>query len=464
MAENLRILIVEDDQGVRTQLKWSLADYEVALAENRATAIEAFRRSEFPVVILDLGLPPDRDNASEGLAALREIKNIAPLTKVIVASGNQERKYAIEAIRLGAYDFYPKPFDEDILRVIVERAWSSHSLESELSVLRQGLTGTDSSGMIGASPEMLKVRQIAQKVAKSDVGILVTGESGTGKDVLARAIHGWSNRHAKPFVAINCAAIPENLLESELFGHEKGSFTGAVSRVIGKVEVADGGTLFLDEIGDMPLSLQAKLLRFLQDKKIERIGGRNLISVDVRVLAATNKDLASMMKDGGFREDLYYRLNEVGILLPPLRARQGDAVLIALHLFEKHRRNATTPVKGFTPGALAKISHYPWPGNIRELENRVKRGIVLADSGYVTEDDLDFPAEESDTPSEALVPTLRQVREDAERRIVTITLAMTNNNVQEAAKLLGISRPTLYALMKSLRLERDGGAEMKSGL
>ena len=460
MAENLRILIVEDDQGVRTQLKWALSDYEVALAENRPTAIEAFRRSEFPVVILDLGLPPDRDNASEGLAVLKEIKSIAPLTKVIVASGNTERKYAVEAIRLGAYDFYPKPFDEDILRVIVERAWSSHSLESELSVLRQGLTGTDSSGMIGASPEMLKIRQIAQKVAKSDVGILVTGESGTGKDVLARAIHGWSSRQAKPFIAINCAAIPENLLESELFGHEKGSFTGAVSRVIGKVEAADGGTLFLDEIGDMPLALQAKLLRFLQDKKIERIGGRQLISVDVRVLSATNKDLAAMMKEGGFREDLYYRLNEVGILLPPLRARQGDAVLIALHLFEKHRRSASTPVKGFTPGALAKISQYPWPGNIRELENRVKRGIVLADSGYVTEDDLDFPAEE-DAPSEALVPTLRQVREDAERRIVTITLAMTNNNVQEAAKLLGISRPTLYALMKSLRLERDGGVDMK---
>lgn len=454
-AERLKILIVEDDPGLRTQLKWALSDFDVFLAEDRRSAIATFRREECPVVIMDLGLPPDIDNASEGLAALREIKALQPLTKVIIASGNQERKHAIEAIGLGAYDFYAKPADPDVLKVIVDRAWASYSLEAELGSMREGLSEKESSGLIGACPAMVKVRQVAQRVAKSDVSILLTGESGTGKDVLARAIHGWSTRRTSSFIAINCAAIPENLLESELFGHEKGAFTGAVGRVIGKVELADKGTLFLDEIGDMPLALQAKMLRFLQDKKIERVGGRTQIAVDVRVIAATNRDLTDMMATGGFREDLYYRLNEVGIAIPPLRDRGGDVVLIANHLFEKHLGNAARLLKGFTPDALTRIATYSWPGNVREMENRIKRGIVLADRGYITADDLDLPLSGETGDETPHLPTLRQVREDAERRIVNLTLAVTNNNVQEASKMLGVSRPTLYALMKNLKLIRD---------
>jgi two-component system NtrC family response regulator len=454
-SDSPKILVVEDDPGLRAQLKWALSDFDLSLAEDRPSAIAAFRREEPSIVIMDLGLPPDRDNASEGLAALREILALRPLTKVIIASGNQDRRNALEAIGMGAYDFYSKPVDQDILKVIIGRAWNSYCLEEELEQVREGLTGGESSGLIGACPEMLKIRHLAQRVAKSDVSLLISGESGTGKDVLARAIHGWSLRRDEPFVAINCAAIPENLLESELFGHEKGAFTGAVGRVIGKIEVANKGTLFLDEIGDMPLALQSKLLRFLQDKIIERVGGRQSITVNVRVLSATNRDLAAMMRRGTFREDLYYRLNEVGIVLPPLRERPGDAVLIALHLFEKHRRNASQPLKGFSPAALSKIASYPWPGNIRELENRVKRGIVLADQGYVMPEDLDLPAQGDGEEPAGSLPTLRQVREDAERKIVNMTLAVTDNNIQEASKILGVSRPTLYALMKALRIVRE---------
>ena len=452
-SDKPKILIVDDDPGLRAQLRWSLVEFEPTLAEDRPSALAAFRREEPHIVVLDLGLPPDRDNASEGLTALREILALRPLTKVVIASGNQDRKNALEAIGMGAYDFYSKPVDQDVLKVIIERAWNSYQLEEELDHLRDGLKGgRDFQGLVAASPEMLKICHLAQRVAKSDVGILLIGESGTGKDVLARAIHGWSPRKDNAFIAINCAAIPENLLESELFGHEKGAFTGAVGQIVGKVEMANGGTLFLDEIGDMPMAIQAKLLRFLQEKIIERVGGRKSIPVDVRVIAATNRDLQSMIQEGLFREDLYYRLNEIGIKVPPLRERGGDSVLIAHYLLKKYGESLNRPLKGFTRDALARIDSYPWPGNIREMAKCVKRGIVLADGGYVTLEDLGLPPEKPNEDGEALLPTLKQVREEAERRVVTRVLAVTNNNIQEASKLLGVSRPTLYSLMKGLNI------------
>jgi len=454
LPETPAILVVEDDEGMRTQLRWALSDYELLFAEDRSGAIAQFRRCEPPLVVLDLGLPPECDSAEEGVATLREILTIQPLTKVIVASGTQDRRHAQDAIGGGAYDFYAKPVDSDVLRVIVERGWNSYRLEAERGERRDGLVGESGyAGLLAASPQMLKVCQMARRVAQVEVGVLITGESGTGKDVLARAIHFWSDRRDRPFVAINCAAIPEALLESELFGHERGAFTGAVAQAVGQIERASSGTLFLDEIGDMPLSLQAKILRFLQEKQIERVGGRKTLPVDVRVIAATNRNLRSMMQDGLFREDLFYRLNEVGLAIPPLRDRPGDAALIASSLLVTLSRRLGRPIKGFAPETMERIETYPWPGNVRELQNRLKRAVVLADHGYITPEDMDLFGEGGENAAPRL-PTLRQVREEAERRAVKRTLAITGNNIQEASKLLGVSRPTLYDLMKTLRITR----------
>lgn len=452
-AEALRpLLLVEDDPGLRSQLRWALDEFDVHLAEDRESAIKVMREVEPSVVVLDLGLPPDPNGASEGLAALEEILAMHPNTKVIVSSGNEERINAVEAVRIGAYDFYPKPVDVEVLRLIIDRANRLRLLEEDNQRLSRAQEDTPLNGVIAASPQMLKVCDSIRRIATSDVSVLLTGESGTGKEVLARALHDSSMRASGPFIAINCAAIPENLLESELFGHEKGAFTGAVRRSIGKIELAQGGTLLLDEIGDMPLPLQAKLLRFLQERLIERVGGREQIELDVRVVSATNQDLKTMIDGHGFREDLFYRLEEVGVHIPALREREGDAVLLAKFFLQRFMVSLKKSFRGITKDGLAAISAYDWPGNVRELENRMKRAIVLADGKYIGAEDLDIDLGEN----AAQIPTLRQAREAAEHDAIVRALKMSQKNLTAAAKVLGVSRPTLYDLMKTHNLTAAG--------
>lgn len=441
-----KILIVEDDLGLRTQMKWALAEFDVLVAEDGPKALQVFEDNRPPVVVLDLGLPPDPNGAGEGLSALVDMLKLSPLTKVIVASGNDDRANALEAISLGAYDFYPKPVDPDALRLIINRALYLYDLEEENEQLAMGHT-PPLAGLVASSPKMLSLCRTAERVATANIAVLITGESGTGKEILAQAVHKLSSRAGQSFVAINCAAIPEALLESELFGHEKGAFTGAVKQTIGKVEQAHMGTLFLDEIGDMPLSLQAKMLRFLQSRTIERIGGRKEIEVDVRVISATNRDLAAMMVEGTFREDLFYRLNEVGMHIPPLRERPGDAILLANYFRAKYSKDFQRAPKNFTAGALGVICSHSWPGNVRELENRVKRAMLMADGKSITDIDLDLgvPAAMDASP----MPTLRQIRTQAENEAVTRALALTDNNISDASQLLGVSRPTLYEIMRT---------------
>ncbi len=439
------LMLVEDDEGLAKQLRWALADtYEVHVAGDRASALATARRVEPSVVVLDLGLPPDPNGATEGLGILKDLLSLRPWLKIIVSSGNSERVHALEAVRDGAYDIYPKPVDIDTLRMIVARAMQLAELEEENRRLAAARERGPMAEVIAESPKMLDVLRMIERVAPSDVNVLLTGESGTGKEVLARALHRCSGRVDGPFVAINCAAIPENLLESELFGHERGAFTGAVKTTPGKIEQADRGTLFLDEIGDMPHSLQVKLLRFLQERVIERVGGRSQIAVTVRVIAATNADLQALIQDGRFREDLYYRLDEVGVHIPPLRERPGDATLLARFFLSRYAREMKRPVRGFTADAVTAIAGYDWPGNVRELENRVKRALVLADGALITAADLRLSAAE--------FPTLRMAREEAEMEAVSKALCVADNNVSAAAKLLGVSRPTLYDLMRTLRL------------
>ena len=447
--EKRRLLVIEDDAGLRTQMKWALADFDVSVAGDRESGLAIFERERPPVVVLDLGLPPDPNGASEGMAALESILARQSLTKVIVASGNEERANALRAVTLGAYDFYPKPIDPQVLHLIIGRALNLYDLEEEnlrLAEVRSSPLG----GLIAVSPKMMQLCRMVERVASANISVLLTGESGTGKEVFARAIHQAGPRANKPFIAINCAAIPDNLLESELFGHEKGAFTGAIKQTIGKVEQAHTGVLFLDEIGDMPRPLQAQMLRFLQGHVIERIGGRKEIEVDVRVVAATNSDLETKMKEGGFREDLFYRLNEIGMHIPPLRDRDGDSVILAKFFLGKFAKDLGQPLKRFSPEAMAAIANYSWPGNVRELENRVKRSILMADSRTISEEDLGLPSGGEAT----VMPTLRQVREKADTEAVIRALALTDNNISEAAQLLGISRPTLYELMQTAKIKR----------
>ncbi|MBX7502562.1 PEP-CTERM-box response regulator transcription factor [Qipengyuania sp. YG27] len=448
-----KLLVVEDDEGLQAQLKWAYEDFDVVLAGTREAALAALRAEEPAVVTLDLGLPPDPDGTSEGFAVLEAVMALKPDTKVIVASGHGARESALRAVEQGAYDFYQKPVDIDTLGLIVQRAYRLHRLEQENRSLAQkvGEDRTVLGSMVTAAPEMAKVARTIERVAPTNVSVMLLGASGTGKELLARGVHESSDRKDGAFVAINCAAIPENLLESELFGHERGAFTGAVKMTEGKIEMAHGGTLFLDEVGDIPLPLQVKLLRFLQERTIERIGGRKPIAVDTRIVCATHQNLEAMIGEGTFREDLFYRLAEIVVKVPTLAERAGDAVLLAKHFLTRFAKEMNPQVKGFAADALAAIDGWGWPGNVRELENRVKRAVIMADGKLVSAEDLDLPQSDKDGGDLAL--NLKAAREQADRRMIRQALARSEGNISNTAKLLGISRPTLYDLLKQYDLQ-----------
>jgi two-component system, NtrC family, response regulator len=447
------LLVVEDDPGLQRQLKWAFDDYDVQLASDRNSAIAALRRFGPQVILQDLGLPPDPDGVEEGFATMAQISELNPRAKIIVVTGREGREHALRAIRSGAFDFCQKPVDKDMLRVIVDRAVRIHALETENASLR---VGRPSPG-IAASDSMLKVCRMVEKLAPTSATVLLLGESGTGKERLASALHQLSARARKAFVAINCAAIPENLLESELFGYERGAFTGAVKQTPGKIEKASGGTLFLDEIGDMPLPLQAKMLRFLQERVIERLGGREPIPVDVRIVAATNKDLASAVATGAFREDLYYRIAEITIQIPPLRERGLDSVVIAQALLDAAAKRHERGTLRFSADALQAIGRYAWPGNVRELENRVNRAAIMAEGRNPNAADLGLDALLDGGPSadEGMFLNLREARQHAETQALTRALALAEGNVTKAAELLGVARPTLYDLMERAGMRTD---------
>ncbi|TKB46618.1 PEP-CTERM-box response regulator transcription factor [Thalassotalea mangrovi] len=444
-----KLLIVDDDEGIQKQLKWSLSNYQTIFATNRQTAINALRLHEPKVVLLDLGLPPDTANASEGLKTLEEIIALAPFTKVVVITGNDDHQVALKAIANGAYDFYQKPLDADVINVIVDRANNVSSIEKENRIIRE-LAGVDF-GIIGSSEVMENLRIRVKRIAPTEITTLLLGESGTGKEVVATAIHKFSNRKKKPFVAINCASIPDTLLESELFGFEKGAFTGAHRTTKGKIEMAQGGTLFLDEIGDMPFNLQAKLLRFLQERVIERIGGRAEIPVDVRVVCATNQNLEQMVADKTFREDLYYRISEMVFSIPPLKEREYDVLILGQYFLLQYAKDYNVKVQGFSDSAANAMKSYHWPGNIRELQNKIKSAVILATGGLVKADDLGF--NELDESASPLELNLRVVRERAESRAVSKAYALADGNMSRTAELLGVTRPTLYALVEKYSMQ-----------
>ena len=441
----MKLLIVEDDQGLQSQLRWHFDQYEVIIAGNREEAVNAIRLHEPPIALQDLGLPPDDEGVDEGFKCIQEISSLAPTTKIIVMTGNSDYENAVRAVAMGAYDFYQKPVNPDTLDLIIQRAFHIHQLEKQNRIL-QDQAQSPLDGVIASDGKMLKICRMIEKLAPSTVTCTLTGESGTGKEVLAKALHNCSPRKNNRLVAINCAAVPESLMESELFGYEKGAFTGANKRTLGKVETANNGTLFLDEIGDMPLPLQAKLLRFLQERTIERLGGREEIPVDVRVVCATNKNLKKMSEEGIFREDLYYRICEMEIHIPPLRERHGDKLLLARHFLKKSAQQNNPAVTGFNPEATEMVESYDWPGNIREMENRIKRGVVMCEDKLVSSEDLGLMTENE------LSLNLREVRYKAERAAILRALAVTDNNISSTAKLLGVTRPTLYDLMKKYNI------------
>ncbi|MGN6790213.1 MAG: PEP-CTERM-box response regulator transcription factor [Rhodanobacteraceae bacterium] len=454
MNANARsLLIVEDDVGLQTQLRWSFDEYAVIVAGDRESALAEIRRQQPAVVLQDLGLPPDPAGTSEGFATIAAILEEAPYTKIIVATGNGDRDNAVKAIGAGAYDFCPKPLDLEVLRLIVDRAFRVHELEAENRKLKSE-TASALEGIIGTSAAMNQACRLVEKVGPTNASVLLLGETGTGKELIARAVHRLSGRRDGPFVAINCAAIPENLLEAELFGYEKGAYTGAHKQTKGKFELASGGSLLLDEIGDMPVALQAKLLRFLQERVVERIGGREPIAVDVRIICATHRDLRTLIQAGRFREDLFYRISEVSVQLPPLRDRAGDAVLLARHFLEQAASRHGRAVRGFTAKALKAIEAYPWRGNVRELENAINSAVIMAEGRQIGPDALRLDAGGDD---EAL--DLREVRSEAEKRAIRRALTREGGNLSRVAQLLGVSRPTLYDLLEKYDLKKTTEAE-----
>jgi two-component system NtrC family response regulator len=457
--DSRKLLIVEDDPGLLSQLKWCFEGYDVFTAEDRESAIVELRRHEPMVVLQDLGLPPEPEGVEEGFQCLAEILKLAPHTKVIVVTGHGDQRNALHAVAQGAYDFYEKPVDTDVLKLLVDRAFNISELEAENRKLQSQAHESPLDGIVAASEGMLAVCRMIEKVAPTDVTALLLGESGTGKELLARALHRLSPRADKNFVAINCAAIPENLLESELFGHEKGAFTGAHKQTLGKVETADGGTLFLDEIGDMPMPLQAKMLRFLQERVIERVGGRKEIAVDVRVVCATNHNPEKLIESGAFREDLYYRVSEITINIPPLRDREEGRLILARHLLQKYSKSQGRPINGFSDDAMQAIEAYSWPGNVRELENKIKGAVIMADGKFVTAADLGITP--GDVEEESL--NLRTVRQRAESKVIRVALTRSYGNISKAAEMLGVTRPTLYDLLNKYGMSAEGYSKKATG-
>ena len=447
-----KLLIVDDDEDIRTQMRWTLAsEYEISQAGNREGAIALFKEHTPPVVLLDLGLPPRPNLTDEGMATLAEIVTLKPKTKVIIVSGQGERENALEAIGRGAYDFLSKPVDSEELKFILKRCYYVADLESGYLSMQRTLNEDAFEGILGTSEPMLKVFNLIRKVGTSDAPVMILGESGTGKEMIANAIHNRSSRRDGPFIPINCSAIPESLLESELFGHEKGSFTGADATRMGKIEQARGGTLFLDEIGEVPLSVQVKLLRFLQESYIERVGGREMIKVDTRIVAATNADLKKGMADGTFREDFYYRLAVVELVVPPLRDRGDDIDYLATSFLKRFAAEAGNGNITFSAAAQKAIRSYPWTGNVRELQNRVRRAAIMCEGNRVNPEDLQLPSNPKQPASGA---SLKEAREQLEREMIETALAKHKGRITTAAAELGISRPTFYELMDKLGIKR----------
>jgi two-component system NtrC family response regulator len=450
MEARPKLLVVDDDEDLRTQMRWALADeFDVALAGDHPSAVQSARADRPALVTLDLGLPPDPGGVEEGFAALDELQTLDPAVKVVVITGRGDRAHALRAVERGAYDYFVKPIDVDELKIILRRALKLHTLERENRELRQHALPAGLEGMLGSSPAMQEVFSAIRKVATVDAPVLLTGESGTGKELAARAIHRLGARSAGPFVPINCAAIPETLLESELFGHEKGAFTGAHAQRPGRIESAHRGTLFLDEIGELPTALQVKLLRFLQDRRVERLGGRGSIAVDARVVTATNADLARLLAEGRFREDLYYRIGVVRIPLPPLRDREDDVFLVADALLRGFAAEAGRKLAGFSRDALAAMRAHAWPGNVRELENRLRRAAVMAEGSRITARDLELSERAAPRPG------LRELRAGLERETIRAALKRNRGNVSQTAAELGVSRPTLYGLLNRFGIERQ---------